>query len=142
MKETDIRSQLEEVREALKSNEEEHDVLVSLLKGYEGWLRLRGSTNGASQLPIPTLTEPPKRGSRGPKGTMSFRQAVLAVVRDARGEPLHVKEILDRTKKMGAITAAKDPYAITDLMSYSLMKSSEPMKKVAGRTWKWVGKDA
>jgi hypothetical protein len=89
---------------------------------------------------MPPFIEPSstKRG-RAPKGTISFRQAVLTVIRDARGEPLHVKEILARTKKMGAITTAKDPHAITDLMSYSLMKSGEPMKKVAGRTWAWTG---
>lgn len=139
MNETDIRKQLEEVRVALKSNEDEHTVLESLLKGYEGWLRLRGGANGATQLSLPPLIVPAKKRGRGPKGTISFRQAVLTVVREARGEPLHVREILARTKKMGAITAAKDPFAITDLMSYSLMKAGEPMKKVAGRTWIWTG---
>jgi hypothetical protein len=137
MKESDIRSQLEEVRTALKANEDEHEVLVSLLKGYEGWLRLRGDKNGASQLQMTVVAEiPPKKGKL--KGTVSFRSAVLKAVQDARGEPLHVREILSRARAQGAITAAKDPEGITDLMCYSLKDHGEPLKKVAGRTWAWA----
>ena len=133
MEEKTVRTHLDEVKGALKKNEEEHDVLLSLLRGYEGWLRLHGS-NGAAQL---TLVEPKPRVTT-PKGIISFRSAVIAVIKEAHGEPLHTKEILRRALSRGATTAAKQPENITDLMCYSLMKDY-PVAKVAPRTWSWKG---
>ena len=131
MEEKTVREHLAEVREALKKNEEEREFLLSVLRGYEGWLRLRGS-NGRQLEFVES-----KAGPSAPKGTVSFRSAVLTVVREAHGEPLHSKEILRRARAMGATTTAKQPEAITDLMCYSL-KKNYPLEKVAGRTWRWA----
>jgi len=132
MEEKTVRDHLAEVREALKRNEEEREVLLALLRGYEGWLRLRGS-NGATQL----ILAEPKAAPAVPKGAVSFRSAVLTVLREAHGEPLHSREILKRVLSMGATTTAKQPQAITDLMCYSL-RDAYPIKKVGPRTWAWI----
>jgi len=131
MEEKTVRGHLDEVREALKKNEEEREALLEILRGYEGWLRLRGS-NG--QLKLAEAKVP----LAARKGVVSFRSAVLAVLREAHGEPLHSKEILQRALSMGATTTAKSPQAITDLMCYSL-KEVHPIEKVAPRTWRWRG---
>jgi len=133
MEEKTVREHLDEVKGALKKNEEEHDVLLSLLRGYEGWLRLHGS-NGVAQL----VLVQPKAGAGKPKGAVSFRSAVIAVVKEAHGEPLHTKEILKRALSRGATTEAKQPENITDLMCYSLSKDY-PIVKVGPRTWSWTG---
>jgi hypothetical protein len=132
MEEKAVRKHLDEVKEALKANEDEHEVLLALLRGYEGWLRLHGS-NGEAQLPLVEA----KRSATAPKGAVSFRRAVLAVLKDAHGEPLHTREILRRAQMMGAATAAKQPDAITDLMCYSL-KKQYPLVKTGPRTWRWA----
>ncbi len=124
-----VRKQLDEVRTALKRNEDEHRVLVSLLQGYEGWLRLNPETE-VQQLAL--VPEGPTR-----KGSMSFRSAVLRVLQEARGEPLNVREVLVRATTLGAITGAKNPLGAVDLMAYSLAKN-HPVEKVGPRTWRFI----
>jgi len=132
-----IRAQLDEVRTALTRNEDEHEILVSLIRGYEGWLRL--NPEPAAQLAL-VLRPPPKagKGSSQQKGTVSFRSSVLRVLRDARGEPLHSREILARAQALGAVTEAKNPVGTADLMAYSLSRS-QPLRRSSPRTWRWVG---
>lgn len=140
MKDSEIRSQLADVRAALKANEEEHEVLMSLLKGYEGWLRLRGSsvTQLAFKADLAASEENPRIGPVEVQKPPSFRSSVIAVLQEAKGEPLHAREILSRVLARGSRTEGKDPLALTDLQCYSIMKT-EPIKKVAPRTWAWTG---
>lgn len=131
MDEKEIRKQLQEVRTSLRRNEEEHAVLVSLVKGFEGWLRLSG-LNGRK----PTQSQfadvsPAPSEQKAP----AFRQAVLQVVKEAQGEPLHVGEILRRAKKLGANTSSKNPENSTDLSLYKWKSNGEPVEKVRARTW-------
>lgn len=127
-----VRTQLIEVQRALARNEQEHEVLTSLLKGYEGWLRLRG----LEQLSFAVV---PTRPSSRVKGSISLRAAVLTVLKRARGEALHTKEILLRARALGAVTEAKRPEGVVDLMARNWSKT-EPVKKMGRpRTWAWVG---
>lgn len=130
-----VRLNLTEVTTQLARNEEEHEVLISLVRGYEGWLRL----NPDPQPPTQTigLFEPEGKAARSqPKGSRSMRGAVLQVLKDARGEPVHGKEILARAYQLGAKTDAKNPIGAVDLMAHSL-KKSHPVEKVGPRVWRY-----
>lgn len=128
-----VRSNLTEVTAQLARNEEEHEVLLSLVRGYEGWLRL--NPDPAPQMALPPLEAAPRKGSQ-PKGSRSMRGAVLQVLKDARGEPVHGKEILARAYQLGAATDAKNPLGAVDLMAHSL-KKSHPVEKVGPRVWRY-----
>ena len=134
MNEQDVREQLGELKEFLKRLDEQREVVASLVRGDEGWLRLFGSTNGQSvvQFTLPSMDE--QRSNR-PKGKISLRQAVREIVKGALGEPIHAKEIWLRAQALGAISQAKNPVATIDLTAYSITG----MKKVAPRTWAWIG---
>ena len=47
-----VRAQLRETQESLRRNEEEREILLALVKGFEGWLRLYGFEK-ATTLPLP-----------------------------------------------------------------------------------------
>jgi hypothetical protein len=130
-----VRSNLTEVTAQLARNEEEHEVLLSLVRGYEGWLRLNPDPTAQMAL-LPLDVDPQRTGSQ-PKGSRSMRGAVLQVLKDARGEPVHGKEILARAYQLGAKTDAKNPLGAVDLMAHSLMKS-HPVEKVGPRVWRYV----
>ena len=130
-----VRKHLEEIRHRLNQLDEERDVLLNLLKGYEGWLRLKGATNGHQ----PQLMPARSADRFKPKGTISLRRAILKVIREAGGEPLHSSAILTRVHSLGAVTEAKDPQAVVDLTAYSLQKGGEPIEKCDPRTWRWIG---
>lgn len=135
MDEQSVRSQLLEVRKTLARNEEEHEILLSLLNGFEGWLRLHA--NGRSpQLTLPLETT---QARTAPRGEISLRSAVLQVLKEARGQPLHSKEILVRATALGAATTSKDPVAIVDLTAYSLQKGGATIEKTGPRIWHWAG---
>lgn len=128
------RKMLDEVKESLEKNEAEHEVLAALLKGLEGWLRL----NMTGSDPAPAQKQLIVAATNGAIGTISFRKAVLEVIKSARGEPIHVKEILHRAKQMGAVTNAKNPEGITDLHCHSWAESGD-IKRTNPRTYKWMG---
>lgn len=141
MDEMTVRAQLAEVQDELKRNEEEHKVLASLLQGYEGWLRLRGLGKAPRSLvqtakpPVVPAVKPKRKGRPG--GTISFKDAVLTVLKEARGEPLHSRELIFRARGLGAITRARRPAGVVDVTMRAL--ANEPIEKVAPRTWRWVG---
>lgn len=130
-----IRDQLEVVKANLQRNEDEKNVLLDLLRGYEGWLRLYGETNGAAQVALPLAKRVMDTTT---KGTISMRSAIKKVLQDARGMPLHSKEIWRRAQEMGAKTDGQSPLGLVDLSAFSLSKT-EPVEKVAPRTWRWYG---
>ena len=140
MDEAVIRAQLKEVRAALKQNEDEHSVLLSLLQGYEGWLRLRGLNGHKPRQP--EITDAPPSAITARQGSAKvtvFRQAVLQVVRDAHGEPLSIGEILRRAGELGANSGAKNQLGHTDVTLYKWQKLGLPVEKVRRRTWRWNG---
>lgn len=142
---TMARQQLRELNESLAKVDEEREVLLSLIKGYEGWLRLHGRK--ATDETPPSLVAVPRPRQRPPtapprtlKGSISLRKAVLQVLREAHGEPVRVGEILARATAMGAITNAKSPDKIIDLVAYNLKtRSDQPIERVSPRSWRWKG---
>ena len=134
MDEDSARKMLEEFKAQLTRFEEERDYLLSLVKGLEGWLRVHVTRNGS--LPQPSLFD---GVATKPKGTISLRGAVVEVLKEARGEPLHVKEILQRITAKGAKTSAKSPLGAVDLTCYSILKyHPKALEKVRPRTWRWL----
>lgn len=137
MDEKTVREHLSEVKAALDRNEDEHAVLESLLRGYEGWLRLNAKPipSQAPQRELPSI-----RGRSAPKAgeRPSIRSQVLRVLQEARGEPLHTREILIRLHNMGFEVGGENPHGMVDLQAYSLRKS-HPVEKVGPRTWRWTG---
>ena len=133
------RAHLAEVQAQLARNEDEHEVLISLARGYEGWIRLNPEPAPPSSQMAP-LFEPESRGRSQQKGSRSLRGAILQVIKDARGEPITTREILPRALALGAATAAKNPLGAVDLMAHSLAKGKVPrIEKVGPRTWRYRG---
>ena len=136
---TVVRQHLKEVKTELRANEEQHEWLLNLVTGYEGWLKSQGYSAEdipALQLGMPTAPEERMRHSNRPKGEISMRKALLRVLKDARGSSLHAKEILHRAQVLGAITTGKNPVGLVDLNLHSM--GAEGVEKVAPRTWRWV----
>ncbi len=134
MDDAEIRKQLKDARLALKRTEEEREVWISMIKGFEGLLRLRGLNGHKPTQPPLADIEPTPTTDKAP----AFRQAVLQVVRDAQGEPLHVGEILRRALRLGAKTGSKNPENSTDLTLYKWLDEGVPVEKTQARTWKYI----
>ena len=130
MDEGTVRGHMDDLRERLKRIEAERDVILTLLKGYEGWLRLY--PNGSvQQLPLPAK---PANVSAQHRKPLSIRRAIESVIREARGEPLHVIEIWRRVEALGVTSNSKDKPAMVDYTMYAL----DNVEKVEPRTWRWV----
>ncbi|MCL4369880.1 MAG: hypothetical protein M1380_03090 [Chloroflexi bacterium] len=140
MDERTVREHLKEVQAELDRNEEEHAVLESLLRGYEGWLRLNAKPvlPSAHQPVLPALEV--RHGSTF-REARSIRSQVQRVLQEARGEPLHTREILLRLHNMGCDVGGQNPQGMADLQAYSLRKAGVPVEKVGPRTWRWTGQD-
>ena len=132
MDEGAIRKTLEELTGELDQLEARRQAILTAQKGLEALLGLRSKPEMQTELQLPT-PNPTKQ-----KGTRSLRSAVKQVIQDARGSPLHSKEILKRARAMGASTAAKDPVAIIDLVMSSLRRDGGPVERTAPRTWRWT----
>jgi hypothetical protein len=147
MDETSVRAQLREVQNALKINEQEREVLMSWLAGLEGWLRLTGRTapvsGKAANGPMTKGILPKESdGDNQDRPPISYRKAVLAVLQESPGQPIHTAELVKRVKEKGAVSNAKDVKGITDLNILNLMKKHPEIKKVAPRTWQWVPEES
>ena len=114
-----MREQMESIRAELNTLDSERAVLEDLLKGYESWFRLH-SKNG---------TEP---SLQLPLQSMSFRDGVSEVLRQARGEPLHVKEIWRRMQSLGVKSSSKRPDNFVALYTNRITG----MEKVAPATFR------
>lgn len=135
MDEVTVRKNLDEIRGELDRVEEQREVLLSLMNGYEGWLRL--NANGqraqlkfpeAQQLPAPV---PPLRPA---PARPSFRGAAIQVLRDARGAALHTTEIWSRMLAAGVVSEAKRPENFI-VLNYRTVPQAE---KVAPKTFRWA----
>ena len=148
MDESNVRQLLDEAKLGLSKNEAEHEVLVGLVKNLEGWLRLNAPASRTLPLPIaaerPTVRmaseETRQRSPVGVKGAISVRAAVLQVLRDALGEPLHAAEIARRISALGAVTTSKNPTGVVGLVAASLQnRDGLPVEKSGPQTWRWTG---
>ena len=143
MDESAVRKQLDELRNELARFDDERNVIVSLIRSYETWLRLRGKDDGSIAPVLPGLLPPEEvpvavvangNDALGP----SFRGSVLRVIQEAHGEPLHAKEILRRVEALGAKTTAKNKLSVVALAIRSLM-DKQPIEKAGPRMWRWAG---
>ena len=94
--------------------------------------------NGRTTKPTPVRVHPAE-----PKGSMAVRQAVIEVLKEAQGQPLHSRLILGRVRAKGAIIDADDPVGVIDLAAYNIRdRNLAPLAKVGPRTWRYVGPPA
>ena len=129
MDERQVRLQLDETKELIRRNEEEHEVLETLIKGLEGWLRLHGAVQNGKSSPQLTLTV----DANGNVG--SWRKVCGGIVKDARGEAIHSKEVWARAQAIGLRTKGKFPVSAVDLT----LRAMEQIEKVGPRLWRWKG---
>lgn len=138
MDEATMRGHLKELKKRLQFINEEQEVIVDLIRGYEGWLRLRSA--GLRRVPFvppkPTVRARPAHMD----GKLSIRQAVIQTLRDAQGEPIHAKEILRRIRELGVSPNAKEPTGVIDLTCHSLKNAGKPVERTGPRTWRWTEK--
>lgn len=142
MDEATVRRNLAELREELARFDDERNVVISLIRSYEAWLRIRGK-DVSQPLPLPlstvTVAQPEAEANRDGEGpAVSFRGAVVQVLRDAHGEPLHAKEILGRVEALGARTTAKNKLSVVSLAIRGLT-DKHPIEKAGPRMWRWAG---
>ncbi|MBU2608689.1 MAG: hypothetical protein KKF26_05155 [Chloroflexi bacterium] len=128
MDERTVRAQLVEVKKYLAENEAEREVLLNLLRGYEGWLRLYGTKSIESVRQLPLSKSPDDRV----KNPMGFARTVIKVLQDAHGEPIHSEEIWRRMQAAGFVSKAKDPAGWVDFAA-----RNNGAVKVEPRTWRW-----
>jgi hypothetical protein len=121
-----VTRRLRQVESEIQSLEQERDALASLKRGIDGLLQLHG---------------PIRQSSSGkPVGQRSLRGAAIEVVQEARGQPLSTAEILERSRRKGADSKAKDPSGVIDLMLYTVKKRKGlPLERLPGGRWRWVG---
>lgn len=142
MDDQSVRAQLVETKARLKIVEEEREILLSLIHGFEGWLRINLGDRALAGVHQPAmLPETVIRPSNARVGTISMRAAVRQVLRDAHGSPLHTKEIYRRVSELGAKTTAGRPESVVDLTALTLSKN-EPIERISPRTWRWTGNAA
>ena len=81
---------------------------------------------------------------REDKPLMSLRAAILQVLRASKGEPIHVKEVLQQVEALGAHvrSANNDKVSRVDVGIYGLKKQGFPFERVGTRTWKYLGGEA
>ena len=131
-----MRQELELVRGELVSLDEQRVALEKLLRAYEGWLRAfpeNGALQPQGRLPLPVSG----RGGKT-KGTISFNNGFIEVVRQARGEPLYAPELWRRMQEIGVRSDAKNPLGIIAFTA----KRFQDVAKVGPRTWRWVDPNA
>ena len=133
MDDKSVRAQLAETQDRLRRVDDEREILLSLIKGFEGWLRL--SSGEVARVPGPPVETPINRSAI--LGTISMRGAIKDILREAHGEPLKAAEILRRATDRGARTSGKRPEAVIDLNALSLSKEGHPIERVGPRTWRW-----
>jgi hypothetical protein len=137
-----IRERLDEAQRELNTLQERQDALVAIVKSYETLLRLDGGLNGGTTQQPPLITVPTSSGFSGTryvpetKGLISINRGIMTALRNAQGEPLHTKELLNRIVALGARTEAKNPVGAIDLQCYHLLKAGI-IKKVGPRLWAW-----
>lgn len=68
---------------------------------------------------------------------ITFKDAVLGVLAES-ADPLPAATILERARDRGAVTASREPVALTDLTLWKLKKAGAPIQKVEGAPRTWV----
>ena len=114
-----MRQQMESIRAELNVLDSEREVLEDLLRGYESWFRLHPDSGVclSRQLPFESI---------------SFKEGLLEVLRQARGQPLHAKEIWHRMSVLGVTSNARRPEGFVSMHANKI----EGIEKVAPATFR------
>ena len=126
-----MRQQMEAIRARLTQNEQEREALKTMLHGYEAWFRVHSEDSRVRQLEMAVA-------SNRPKGTISFRKALIEVLQQAHGAPMVDTEIWDRMQALGAKSASRRPAGFIGLHA----KREREIEKVGTRTFRWVDAEA
>ena len=123
MKSEEILRHLSEMRRERDRLTDELTAIASIIDNFEKLL---------------TATE------REDQPTISLRAAILQVLRESKGEPLHVKDVLQQVEALGAHvrSANNDKVSRVDVGIYGLKRQGLPVERVGVRTWKYFGGDA
>ena len=131
--------ELEQMRVLLDHLREEHQTLTNAIVALEQYLAIREKAPGlAREIPrpeqVPLLADIKGNGAKStrPKGSISIRQAIVDVLKQAR-RPMHTTEIWQHAYARGARTTAKRPDAIVALSAYGI----GGVEKVGPRTFVW-----
>lgn len=114
-----MRKQMESIRSELNVLDSEREVLENLLTGYESWFRLHPDSGACLSRQLPLTS-------------MSFKDGLLEVLRQARGQPLHAKEIWHRMNAMGVTSNAKRPEGFVSMHANKI----EGIEKIAPATFR------
>lgn len=78
---------------------------------------------------------------RSPLGNpISFKDAVLKVLRAHGGQPLHCRDMWTLMQALGVVSKAQDPVGWVDRAAREYAKKAHPkIEKVGPRTWRWKG---
>lgn len=134
-----LRRLIDETNQRLGAIEREHASLLSALAAYEDRLSFLEGGEPSETARASRALNPRTQSVAGRQGTIGLVSAVLEVLQDAQGEPLHVKAILPRALAKGARTNAKNPLGVVDMVAANLRRDGKPVDKTGPRTWRWVG---
>ena len=135
LSEETVRERLRQVRDALAKLNREREVLLKMLAADESWLALNSkyrpglAPEGAASEHAPAPERPL------PENRPTMKQALLEVIADAHGVPLHAREIWKRAQELGAVSKADSPLTAVDFALFSLEKKGQ-IEKVGPRTFR------
>jgi len=93
--------------------------------------------NQSPNTPMEEVT--PRLGTKwAAKGVVTMRAAIVQVLRDAGGVPLHAGEIYMRAQQLGATSDAASPANAVDAIARSI-RERQPIMNVGPRLWRWIG---
>ncbi len=147
MDELRIRQGLDTALAMLKEVDDQRDILVNMIDGYQALLRIRG--NNTSQPPptqqmtmpitmVPAIANAKKPGKRkggGVRKANSWRALIKEKLQAESGQSILSKDVWAYLQSRGKTTKAKDPIAAVDLTARDI----PGVKKTGPRLWKWVG---
>ena len=138
-----IRQQLAAYQGELVRLDHERQMILKIIEGIQALAALNQQRAQITQpsLPFPPESSPQPISSGRPKGTIALRQAVFRVIREGRGRPIPIREILARAQAMGAVSESKNPLRVVDSLAYNWQKAGEPVVRVSPSSWKWDGED-
>ena len=129
----------EHIHEDLELIEVELERINERRKAFEGMRAqleelLRLISNDDRQLPLlPPSNERTKQST--PKGKISYKNGLVAVLRDAKGELLETKEIWRRMQLKGVVS---DSPRATNFISMNAKGIGE-IEKVGTNQYRWIG---
>lgn len=147
MDEQTILSMLTPMRTALKKIEEDRNRVLAALTQIEALARSHGLQIAEPSVLVPAVatmptlatesTLRPARHTPAP-GTLSIRNEVAQILKEAAGAPVTADELWKRISAMGATTRAPDPVKLINSTASNLRRAGVPIQRVGVGTWQWI----